>query len=183
MQCGRRLRGSMVEDSYGLPSPGRPLLSLCFDTPEQRGAGSVVYSRRVWLKDIMSFSRPKSPRIQILKKDFGSSGSPTAVKLQNSKLLNTESIRKSQNFQNYLYLQALDGETNKFKSTAKANRTEKLFSVILEEESEKMKGFEFPEAGKFEAEDGRMEEYSENGYKKQDAVLRVNQFRHHLVLN
>jgi len=178
MQCGRRLKGSMVEDSYGLPTPGRPLLSLCFDTPEQKGRRSVVYSRRVWLKDIMSFSRPKSPRIQILKKDFGSAGSPMAVKLQNSKLLNTESIRKSQNFQNYLYLQALDGETSKFKSTANAIRTKKLFSVILEKENEKMKGFEFSEAGKFKAEDGRMEEYSENEFEEQEAVLRATPTPH-----
>jgi len=64
-----------------------------------------------------------------------------------------DSERKFRKLQNYLCLQVLDGEAKMFERKGQAHGIKLSLDVTLEQEREKRKAFQFPEAGKFKSED------------------------------
>jgi len=172
MSCSRSIKLSPYQGSCSPPILGRSLSTIFLDINSNADQDKRRYPtslRAVYLNDELTLSPSLSPKFRILNKKSGScSQSPRFLKLENSRLLADESLRKSRKLQNHLSLQVLDGEGTKFKHNAQTPQNRTALDVILNVEKAKRKPFRFPEAGMFKREDEKFEEITEDEYEKQD---------------
>lgn len=185
MSCMRNIEVSPFQCLRRLPIPGHSLSLISSDIKgivNQEMRRSFASAHCIHAKGKASVVNGMNQNIRILNKKAGrSSESSKTFYSGNLKILADEFTQKSRIFQNYLCLQALDGEEIWLQNKTKASPVQTSMHFILKKVEEKRKGFQFPEAGKFRAEDQRFEEFSEDEYEKQEVMLN-SAFNPHTVM-